>query len=189
MLGIWRAFGALLPLGIIGAGLLVVTIAAWRRLAPAGRRRAAVTFLAIWALGLLAVTLRPRPGWLDAHNVLRYRDLNLVPFSEIGDSLTNSVTWHVPFEQIMGNCLLFAPLGVGLVMLGGRISAAPWGTGFIAGAGAGIGIELAQWVFGVGRVSSVDDVLLACVGTGLGFVIARRLLVDRRPARDVVAVE
>ena len=174
MFGFWRAFGSILPLGVVGAGVLIVMLLAWRRLGSVGRRRVAVAFLVTWGLGVLAVTLRPQSGWLDAHNHWRTRGISLIPLTEISDAVANSVTWHVPVEQIGGNLILFMPLGVGLVMLadGRRLG---WRAGFRAGAVVGFAIEAAQWLLDVGRVSSVDDVILACLGSGIGLLIGRPL--------------
>lgn len=183
MFGLWRAFGALLPLGLAGTGALIVMTLAWRRLGPRARSLTALGFLTVWSIGMAAVSLRPQPGWLDEHNVTRYRGFNPMPFSEIGDALTNCVTWHVAVEQLVGNLALFAPLGVGLAMVADA-RRARWLLGFAAGAAVGSIVEAAQWALAVGRVSSVDDVLLATAGSGIGFLIARPLVrVPRRLRR------
>jgi glycopeptide antibiotics resistance protein len=174
MLGFWRSFGDLLPLGLACAAGLAVLLVVWRRLGLTGRRRLALAFLGVWALGLAAVTLLPASGsgWLDAHGHFKTRGFNLAPFSEIGDAITNSVTWRVPVEQIVGNLILFAPLGVGLAMLVSS-RATRWSLGFVVGLAAGLVVELLQWVLNAGRISSTDDVLLAMVGCGLAFMISR----------------
>ena len=170
MLGFWRTFGELLPLGIAGVCVLAGTLVAWGRVGKVGQRRLTVLFLAIWGLSLAAVTLWPSGGWLDANNNWQTRGINLTPLSEIGDALTNSVTWHVPVEQIGGNLLLFAPLGIAIVMVAGQ--GVPRWTGFVVGFGVGLTVEVMQWLLNVGRVSSVDDVLLAALGAGLGLLLA-----------------
>lgn len=188
MTSFWRAFQELIPLGIVVALIMLCVAIAWRRLGRLGRRRAAVAFTVAWALAALAVTLRPQPDMTDAHGNPRSRWLDLKPFAEIHDSLFNSVSWHVAVEQLAGNVVLFFPLGVALAMLHERRQRR-WISGFVAGALAGVVIESAQWVLGVGRVSSVDDVLLATLGSGLGYLVTRPLLmaVAASPVRAATA--
>jgi glycopeptide antibiotics resistance protein len=77
--------------------------------------------------------------------------------------LNHSVWWQVPAAQIGGNIALFVPGGV---LLGMRRGRGVGGT-VLAGAVVSIVIESAQYVFALG-VASVDDVLLACLGTLVG---------------------
>jgi glycopeptide antibiotics resistance protein len=168
----WRPFGALLPAGLIAGGLLVGLAFTWRRLAGAGRRLTAVAFCIVWALATLAVTLRPQPALIDAQGNFRTRELNLVPFRELWIITFDSTTWHVFVEQVAGNTVLFAPLGAGLALLTYRRPRAR--VGFLGGAIAGVVVECLQWMLGTGRISSIDDVLLATLGSGLGFLVSRR---------------
>jgi glycopeptide antibiotics resistance protein len=175
MFGFWRAFHELLPLGAGGLAVLVTVLLAWRRLGLSGRRRAALAFLVVWALGLLLVTLRPQPCFLDALGHRQCRGMDLVPFREIYDNFAQSVTWHVAVEQILGNLVLFAPLGVGLALrtYPRRLH---WSAGFAAGTVVGSLIEVAQWFVAVGRITATDDVLLAALGSGLAALATTAIL-------------
>jgi glycopeptide antibiotics resistance protein len=86
-----------------------------------------------------------------------------VPLRGIGNLLLGSVWWQVPFVQIGGNVALFVPGGV---LLAWR---ARWSTAQVVAAGVALalGIEVLQYVLGAG-VASVDDLILAGVGTLLG---------------------
>jgi hypothetical protein len=170
MLGFWRAFQSLVPVGLLAAAVLGILFVAWRRSGATGRRYAAGAFLATWLLAASAVTLRPQPAMIDAHGRFISRDLQLVPFRELGDIIVHATTWHVFLEQVVGNVVLFLPCGLGLAMWTLDRHAPPW-TGLVVGALIGSVIELAQWIAQTGRVSSVDDVIVACVGSGVGFAV------------------
>src|ERR1043166_7950374 len=67
--------------------------------------------------------------------------------------------------DIVLNCLLFVPLGVGLGLIGSGLVVAA-----TIGAATSTAVELAQlWI--PGRVSSVQDVVTNCIGTLLGALL------------------
>lgn len=187
MLDFWRAFQPLIPIGVVGGIALIVLAVSWQRLGGKNRRAVALGFLAIWALCALAVTLRPRPALLDEYGNIQSRVVELTPFASMKDELLNAVSWHVAVEQIAGNIILFVPLGVGYALLtAGRST--PWFVGFVAGALAGLTIEALQWILDAGRVSSVDDVLLAATGAGLGFLVAAAVMRRREDSESAEAL-
>ncbi|MGO4255142.1 VanZ family protein [Marmoricola sp. RAF53] len=180
MSDLWRAFQALLPIGVVAVAALGCALVWWWRLVQIGRHRAAralaLTFCGIWAAGVSLVTLRPRPALVSASGETVTRSIDVVPGRELVASTFNSVSAHVFVEQVVGNVALFLPLGIGLGMLG--VAVAGGGRlrlGLIVGAAAGLVVEVLQWVIGTGRVSSVDDIVLAAVGTALGLVAFGRI--------------
>ena len=93
------------------------------------------------------------------------RALDLVPFADLAGHLGTASA----VEQIGGNLLVFAALGAAAPMrwpIGWRVVA-------LAAAGS-VAIEIAQFVLAIGRVSSVDDVLLNVVGAALAAAASRR---------------
>ncbi|WP_157446651.1 VanZ family protein [Cellulosimicrobium sp. TH-20] len=99
------------------------------------------------------------------------RALSLVPFGEIGDLLSNSVSASVPLSQIGGNAVLFLPLTLALTA---RLRL-PVARGVLVGIASVVLIEVLQFALGLGRVSSVDDVIVATPGIVLGAVLGRLL--------------
>jgi glycopeptide antibiotics resistance protein len=85
--------------------------------------------------------------------------------------------------QIGGNLLVFAaagfllpvrwPVGIGTVLL--------------LAAGASTLVEIAQYALDLGRVSSVDDVLLNALGAGLAAAAAQPLWRRSRQVNDALA--
>ena len=167
MVQLWRSFGFLVPAFVVACLLLVaMVILGARRLArrndgviPAGRLGVLVLNAALgaWVVGLALVTLAPG----RQHTVAR--GVELVPLRGVGNLLFYSVSWQVPFVQIGGNVALFV---IGGLMLAWR---ARWSTAqtFTAGVALALGIEVLQYLLGAG-VASVDDLILAGVGTLLG---------------------
>lgn len=167
MVQLWRSFGFLVPAFVIAClALVAVVILGARRLA---RRNDGVlpvreladlvlnAALGAWVVGLALVTLAPGRTRTVA------RGMELVPLRGIGSLLLDSVWWQVPFVQIGGNVALFVPGGALLAWRAG------WSTAqtVAAGMALALGIEVSQYVLGAG-VASVDDLILAGVGTLLG---------------------
>lgn len=181
MVQIWRSFDYAVPM-FVAAVLLVTLIAAgvaFRRRrsgveAPARAdvgRLALDGLLVLWLVGLALVTLAPGRVPVPRGSV------ELVPLRGIVRLLTDSVWWQVPAAQIGGNIALFVPGGV---LLAWRRH---WGVGrtVLAGGAVSVVIETAQYVFALG-VASIDDVLLACLGTLIGAVATRLVMAwPRRP--------
>jgi len=92
------------------------------------------------------------------------RVLDLVPFADLAGQLGAASA----VEQIGGNLLVFAALGAAAPMrwpIGWQVVA-------IAAAGS-VAIEIVQYVLAIGRVSSIDDVLLNVAGAALAGAASR----------------
>ena len=53
-------------------------------------------------------------------------------------------------------------------------------------ASASTGIELLQWVLAIGRVSSVDDIVVNTLGAGLAALLSRPWWADRKGDNEKV---
>jgi hypothetical protein len=103
--------------------------------------------------------------------------LQLVPVVDLVEVLGgNPITALV---QVVGNLLVFASFGFFAPVRWPRLGA---GAVTLVAAGASTVVELLQHVLALGRVTSVDDVLLNAAGAGLAALLSRR----GRGAVDVV---
>jgi glycopeptide antibiotics resistance protein len=134
-------------------------------------------------LGGLWVLLRPRSAqgnsrrdaWLEAGMLAATapwiimiltpdgdsRAVQIIPFVDMADVLAS----RSAIIQMGGNLLVFAGLGA-LVPLRWAIAGRGRALGVVAGiaAGGSVLVEVLQGVLGIGRVSSIDDVLLNTAG-------------------------
>lgn len=91
----------------------------------------------------------------------------LVPFSDLRGQFQHPPVWV--FYQITGNLLVFAAFGF-LAPIRWRIR--PGWVVLIAALGSAT-VETLQWGLQLGRVASVDDVLVNAVGAGLAALCSR----------------
>lgn len=120
------------------------------------------------ALLLLTVTSGQRGG--------RYTDL--VPFHELYVYITSSVDASIPISHIGGNLLLFVPFGVLAPLRFRRLRG--WRALTCVAGVLAVGVELSQFVMGLGRTTTVDDVILAVTGALVGFALAAPLRTEAR---------
>jgi glycopeptide antibiotics resistance protein len=97
------------------------------------------------------------------------RGVRLTPLRDIAAQLTDPATFVV---QIGGNLVVFAALGF-FAPIRWPALAGP-GRIFGVGAAGSILVELAQYALDLGRVSSVDDVLVNALGATLASLVSRR---------------
>ncbi|GAA4030692.1 VanZ family protein [Allokutzneria multivorans] len=154
--------------GLPVAGLVVCGLAYLRRgSGDAWRRSLAQVGLVYGTVPFVWLTLMPgsRAGKVPGRT-------SLVPFQDLLD---------VDAGQIIGNLLVFAALGCfGPLVFAelGSLSRV-----LALAAACSISIEVAQYVFQLDRVSSVDDVLLNTVGAGLAALVSRRWWLARTGSR------
>jgi hypothetical protein len=101
----------------------------------------------------------------------------LVPLSDLRNQLHHPPLWVL--YQVTGNLLVFAAFGF-LGPIRWRISPL-WVVAIAAGASATV--ETLQWALALGRVASVDDVLVNTTGAGLAALCSRRWWLSRREWR------
>ncbi|MDP9885834.1 glycopeptide antibiotics resistance protein [Sinomonas atrocyanea] len=116
------------------------------------------------------------------------RSINLIPFASIaGYASGHSLgTGRVAFANVVGNILIFTPLGIYASWL--RRRARPWLT-LLAVGSPSVAAEIIQGVFAVGA-SDIDDVILNCLGGLLGmlaFWLLSATLRERSRVRTAIA--
>lgn len=173
-------------LGISGRWLpyIVATIIAFpvaaliARLLAAARMRSGLPHREAWRRSLtevgmvlgtapwLAMILAPLPGEPLVH---------LVPFEDLTFMVAEEPLWWVGY-QIAGNLVVFAAYGF-LAPIRWRIHPL-WVVATAAAVSATA--ELLQGVLQLGRVTSVDDVLINAAGAGLAALCSRRWWAARR---------
>ncbi|WP_406289005.1 VanZ family protein [Embleya sp. NBC_00896] len=150
--------------------------------------------IALPIVAVLAV-LRPRAGvvaglvvgtapwvWMVLTPVGDSRAVSVVPLRDLLTVLRADPTTAV--VQVGGNLLVFAALGCLLPVYSARFAgrAGRWRVAGVA-ALSSTAIELAQWVLAIGRVSSVDDVLLNTAGALAAAVLSGLRRPAAKPAR------
>lgn len=148
---------ALLPL----AALVVWTLA---------RRRTAAGAMRPWRTSLAEVGI--------VYGTVPWVWMILLPGSRAGEvpgrvslvPLRDLLTMSTP--QVVGNLLVFAALGFFVPMRFAALASVP--RVLALAAGCSILVEVAQYVFQLDRVSSVDDVLLNTAGAGLAALASYR---------------
>ncbi|MFF7249204.1 VanZ family protein [Embleya sp. NPDC008237] len=145
--GVWSRWGAVLIACAVVAPFVVLL----------ALRRPRVAVVAGMVLGTLPWV------WMVLTPVGSGRALSLVPLHDLatvlgGDPVTAAI-------QVGGNLAVFAALGFLLPFHAPRFAgrSGAWRIAGLAAAGS-VAIEIAQWLLAIGRVSSVDDVLLNASG-------------------------
>ena len=135
-----------------------------------------LVLLATTVLGILILTLGP----VGATPFGPSGTWNLVPLRTISYA-TSSGIGGVALLQVLGNVVIFAPLGFLLWLMRRKVVLS-----LVAAAALSLLIETAQ--LGIGRSTDVDDVILNVVGTLFGVFLARGVRtvfvgMERRPIR------
>jgi hypothetical protein len=151
---------AAVPVGLLVARLLARRAVARGAPAALARRRALAD------VGMVGGTL---PWvWMILTPLPDSRHLNLVPLRDLGEVLVDDPVRA--FFQIGGNLLVFAAFGF--------CAAARWrlpvGAVLALAAAGSVAVETLQYALALGRVSTVDDVLLNTAGAGLAALLSRR---------------
>ncbi len=107
--------------------------------------------------------------------------VDLVPFEDLWTLFHGSA--ETAFVQVAGNLLVFAALGALLPVRSARFASLARVAGVAAGASCAV--ELLQYGLRLGRVSSVDDVLINAAGAVLAAAVTRRWWARRIAARIV----
>ena len=171
---------AALLAGVALAGWAVFRLlVAWRRHRISLPREAVLAAAVVYGAVLVVITIVPLRLTND-----RATHVNLIPFASVLDCVTGTAgPREAPqycIENVVGNVMLFTPLGVLLPAISSRFrsSAALIAAALVISAG----IEAVQWTernIGVGRTVDVDDVLWNAVGAYLGSLMIARLRYGR----------
>jgi glycopeptide antibiotics resistance protein len=153
---------------ILATAVAVVPAAGVAALLVRRRRRRGDSAATAWRTSLAEVglVLGTAPWlWMILTPAGSGRSIELVPL--VG--LATQVSHGTAVEQIGGNLLVFAAFG-----FCGRLR---WGlpirTVLGYAAAASLSVEILQYVLDIGRVSSVDDILLNTIGAGAAALAAR----------------
>ena len=157
----WERYGDALLIGVLAGvpiGAIVVIVLAQRRLDEGWERRwawratIADVGIVVGTLPWLWMLLAPRAGGSR---------IDPVPFHDLIDLLSDSDA----AAQIAGNLLAFAAVGFFLPIRRrlARPALVPLAVALIV-AGLSLAVEVLQFVLDIGRVASVDDILLNVAG-------------------------
>ncbi|MEO7117432.1 MAG: VanZ family protein, partial [Candidatus Limnocylindrales bacterium] len=154
--------------------LVWALLVAWRsRSGAAGSAMWASTkdvALVMAVAAILIFTIQPsataRPDW--AH-------INLIPFQDLLRSIdTVGRARDAAIANLIGNVVLFVPLGVGLALRFGRLGV---GLAVVLVSGLSMGVESLQALWPIGRSADITDVLMNTLGGLVGFVLVRAMSV------------
>lgn len=166
------AFAAVLIICLGGA-----VVFAWRRRRTAWRDALSQTgsetlLLVALVLIVIATLLTPQLPGADQRTIL------LEPFWDLREALAGRQVLARAVAEMIGNVLLFIPLGVGLVLRWPRLS-----IGATLGLAVAVSliVEIGQAISAGGRMTDVTDVLMNGVGAVLGAAIARRVIRSQPP--------
>lgn len=173
---VWHDWGAVLLATLVAlpVAVLLTMLLAGRRdaasRAEAWRRSVAEVGGVVGTLPWVWMTLTPR---------VAPRELKLVPLRDLVDLVQVGPPSFV-VVQVVGNLLVFAALGFFAPV---RFAAlAGVGRLFLLGAAGSVLVESLQYLLDLGRVSSVDDVLLNAAGAALAGLLSRPWWAGRRTA-------
>jgi len=151
------------PLGALAVALLV------RRRRRAGWSRSWAWRASISEVGML-VGMAPWL-WMILTPTTGAGGLQLVPLRDVLDVLRGGDT----LAQLVGNLLAFAAVGF-FFPIRVRLARVPWVPAVVAlvAAGLSVVVEGLQWALQLGRVSSIDDVLINALGAALASLLSVR---------------
>ncbi|MGW6728536.1 VanZ family protein [Nocardia sp. NPDC055029] len=164
---VWDSWGHVLTVWALAVPtVLATTVLLVRRRIGSGTPRRIALRHSIAEVGILTATL---PWvWMILTPTTGERAVSLVPLRDLADTLSAAPT--TALVQVGANLVLFVPLGFLLPLRFPRLSGALRMTG--VGALLSATLEVAQYVLDLGRVSSVDDVLMNAAGAGVGALLA-----------------
>jgi len=146
---------------------------------------------AFYLIMLILITVFKYVSPLDLFDQDRVinRSIHLVPFETIRAYATGKslVSQTVVWNNILGNICLFFPLGVYMQLFRKRkdylISIAIISL-------ISLGIELIQFVFGIG-VTDIDDIILNCLGGTIGVLLYQLIdlaVKDKRKIKAIITI-
>jgi hypothetical protein len=167
---VWRSWGHVIVATILAlpaTALAVAALARWR--VSRGWARSEATRRSVGEVGAIAGTA---PWlWMVFTPTSGERHVVLVPLRDLVE-LAAGARPSTVIVQVGGNLLVLAALGAFLPMRSATLARAP--RVVLVAAGTSALIELLQYVLDLGRVSSVDDVILNVTGAVIGATLTRR---------------
>ena len=170
---VWQAYGAVLVGSVIAippAVVMVWGLVAWRcgrglSRAIAVRRSVAEVAVVVGTAPWLFMTMQP--------SAAGHRHVNLLPLHDLLTVRPSALT-----VQIVGKLLVFAAAGCFLPIRFRAFASIP--RVLTAAAVCSTAIESLQYALNIGRVSSVDDILINALGAGIAAALSSRWWRPRR---------
>jgi glycopeptide antibiotics resistance protein len=144
-------------------------------------REAVLAVFSIYCFGLAVMLFRPAYG-IDLVDIMRNNAergaVNLTPFKTIHMYITYADHFNLKtvVENLLGNVLVFSPIGLGLPMLWTRWQRL-WRV-LLFGLLAPTLVETIQYF--TARCADVDDLILNCLGTVVGYLLYRLIVLLAR---------
>ncbi|WP_440103846.1 VanZ family protein [Streptosporangium sp. H16] len=174
----WQQWGNIVLAAFLAIPAVVVAV----RLLTLHRARAGHPFPARTALADVVAVAGTAPWiWMILTPGVGVSGVSLVPFADLWATLHGP--GQAAFVQVGGNLLVFAALGSMLPVRSARF--ASLAAIAAVAAGASLTVEVLQYALRLGRVSSVDDVIVNATGAVLAAIVTRRWWAVRIPAGTV----
>ncbi|MEU4410053.1 VanZ family protein [Streptosporangium sp. NPDC023963] len=174
----WQQWGNIVLAAFLAVPAAVVAV----RLLTLHRARAGHPFPARTALADVVAVAGTAPWiWMILTPGVGVSGVSLVPFADLWATLHGP--GQAAFVQVGGNLLVFAALGAMLPVRSARFASLA-GVAAVA-AVASLAVEVLQHALRLGRVSSVDDVIVNATGAVLAAIVTRRWWAVRIPAGTV----
>ena len=157
----WTDHSTTLILALLVLPLAGVAAYRWRRRARSGRAALAEVGLLCWTLPFIGMLFTPRPT---------PRSIDLVPLHDLPSWFSGAP--GTAAAQLIGNLAVLAGVGFFLPIRYGW--AASYQRITALAVGCAVLIETLQWVLAIGRVSSVDDVIINTLGAVAAAICSRR---------------
>ncbi|MFF5208394.1 VanZ family protein [Streptosporangium sp. NPDC000396] len=164
---VWHAWGNVIIAAVLAVPLVVIAI----RLLALRRTRDGHPFPVRTAVADVVMTAGTAPWiWMILTPRAGDSSVSLIPLADLWMVLHGS--GETSFVQVGGNLLVFAALGAMLPVRSARF--ASLARVAAVAATASLSVELLQYGLRLGRVSSVDDVLINTAGAVLAAAVTRR---------------
>jgi len=174
----WQQWGNIVLAAFLAVPAAVVAV----RLLTLRRTRSGHPSPARTALADVVATAGTAPWiWMILTPGAGVSGVSLVPFADLWATLHGP--GQAAFVQVGGNLLVFAALGAALPVRSARF--ASLARIAAVAAGASLTVEVLQYALRLGRVSSVDDVIVNATGAVLAAIVTRRWWAVRIPAGTV----
>ena len=160
MRAVWRDHGFTITVALLVLPVAAVLAYRWRRRSRSRRDAVAEIGLLCWTLPFVGMLFTPQ----DAP-----RSVDLVPLHDLPSWLSGDA--GTAAAQVIGNLAVLA--GVGLLLPVRYAWAASPSRILMIAVAAAVTIEALQWVLAIGRVSSLDDVLVNTAGAVLAATCSR----------------
>jgi hypothetical protein len=157
----WRDHSTMIILAVVILPIGGLATYLWLRRSRSRRDAFAEVGLVFWTLPFLGMLFTPQPA---------PRSVDLVPLHDLPSWVSGDPS--TALAQVGGNLLVLAGVGFFLPVLFAEVASLPRVLGIAVG--ASVLIESLQWVLAIGRVSSVDDVLVNTIGAVLAAALSRR---------------